>query len=46
MNSENLYQRLKKYNRPSNLIKGFFSQGLDEKLNGTIALDLGAGVRK
>lgn len=46
MSSENLYQKLKKYNRPSSLIKGFFGQELDKKMKGNNVIDLGAGVRK
>lgn len=46
MSKENLYQQLKKYNKPSNLIKGFFSQKLYKKMEGNNAIDLGAGVRK
>lgn len=46
MNNKNLYQQLKKYKKPSNLIKGFFSLNLDKKLSEFTALDLGAGVRK
>lgn len=43
---ENLYEKLIKYNKPSQLIRKFFNMKLDEKLSGKKALDLGAGVRK
>ncbi len=46
MNNENLYQKLKKYNKPSKLLMGFFDQELDKKMNGNNVIDLGAGVRK
>lgn len=46
MENETFYEKLKKFSRPSNLIKGFFNQELDKKLNGKKAIDLGAGVRK
>ena len=46
MSTENLYQTLKRQNRPSNLIRGLFSMELDKMLEGKNALDLGAGVRK
>lgn len=46
MENETFYQKLKKFNKPSNLIKGFFNQELYKKINGKKAIDLGAGVRK
>ena len=43
-NINKFYEKSKKFNKPSNLLRTFFNMNLDKNLNEKVAIDLGAGV--
>lgn len=43
-NINQFYEKSKKFNKPSGLLRGFFNMKLDKKLTEKIAIELGSGV--
>ena len=43
-NKSNFYKKSQMFNKPSNLLRGFFNMKLNEELKGKKAIDFGCGV--
>lgn len=43
-NKNNFYKKSQTFNKPSNLLRGFFNMKLNEELEGKKAIDFGCGV--
>ena len=43
-NVDEFYEKSKKFNKPSGLLRGFFNMKLNQELNEMVAIELGSGV--